>query len=450
MVVDRLRILVVSGTGAHSALHETHLKECGYDVIFTKTAGDFLDRVKNHGPFDMLVIDLDLPDIYVPRIMKSLQDLNCTAPILAIAGHSSLQAVIEAMHHGTSHYLIKPFSSEKLAQAVHCILSKDFILPEEIAGMPPHLGSLSDQIDTQNSKAAFGGFIGTSPAIQAVYEMIENAAGSEANVFITGESGTGKELCAEAIHKLSPRNETSFTPVNCASLQDNLDTFMTAEQGTLFLDEISELSPEMQAGFLNLLQSNVFQKAGTRIVCATNHDPQDEIRKGALREDLYYRLHVIHIHMPPLRMRATDITDLAHAFLHDYAAQEDKAFQEFSAGAEKTFLSYRWPGNVRELQNVIRNITVMHDGKTVSEDMLPPHIVSGERNHALITAPHAASEQNNRLVRPLWQVEKETIEGAIDRCGGNIPRAAALLEIAPSTIYRKKLAWEKAARQAKR
>jgi DNA-binding NtrC family response regulator len=313
--------------------------------------------------------------------------------------------------------------------------------------------------------------------MQAVYRIIESAAPSKATVFITGESGTGKEVCAEAIHQCSPRSEQPFIALNCAAIPHDLmeseifghvkgsftgaqgdrkGAASLADGGTLFLDEICEMDLDLQSKLLRFIQTGTLQRVGSgkletvdvRFVCATNRDPLVEVKAGRFREDLYYRLHVIPLSLPPLRERGEDILLLARNLLQNYAREENKRFKDFDAEAVRVLLDYPWPGNVRELQNVVRNIVVLNDRELVSPDILPPPL-SGRRGMTAAMAPVSSASGSaepllNTPIRPLWLVEKETIEQAIASCDGNIPKAAALLEISPSTIYRKKQSWEEA------
>lgn len=312
------------------------------------------------------------------------------------------------------------------------------------------------------TQTGFGAFIGTSPAMQSIYTIIESAASSRAGVFITGASGTGKDVAAQALHKCSPRARHPFIALNCAAIpRDLLESELfghvkgaytgatetrdgaatRAHSGTLFLDEICDMPMEMQGKLLRFLQDGHFTKIGgnklehsdVRIVCATNKDPHQQIALGRFREDLYYRLHVIPLHMPPLRLRGHDITELAEVFLHRQSMQEKKNFTAFDPGALARLRHYDWPGNVRELINLIHQAVVLHTGPLLCEDMLPAHI----------REPAPLSEVDTPLfLKPLHIIEKQVIEQAINRCDGNIIRAAALLEISPSTIYRKKAEWE--------
>ncbi len=321
----------------------------------------------------------------------------------------------------------------------------------------------SGDLSSEKHHSHFGRFIGTSRAMQNIYALIEKAAISDAPVFITGESGTGKEICAEMLHFYSDRRNKKFIPFNCASLPQNLvesalfghikgaftgaDTarkgvINEAEGGTLFLDEICDMPLDTQTKLLRFTQEYHYRKLGAdkidkaniRLICATNHDPISQIQNKQFREDLYYRLHVIPIEIPPLRERNGDIIDLAYHYLHKYSAQENKKFKSFTDNAKHFILRYSWPGNVRELQNTLRQIVTLHDGMLVTYSMLPKEI------HQT-----AQREQSSfpEITLPLWKIEKQAIEKAIHFFDGNIQKAAAMLDISPSTIYRKKQFWDK-------
>ncbi len=319
-------------------------------------------------------------------------------------------------------------------------------------------------------------FIGLSPVMQTLYGEIEHSAQSHAPVFIMGETGTGKEVCAETIHHHSRRAHKPFVAINCAAIpRDLLESELfghvkgaftgaiadrdgaarLAEGGTLFLDEVAEMTPDMQTKLLRFLQNFSFRKIGgsqtetadVRIICATNRDPLTEIAAGNLREDLFFRLHVIPLSMPPLRARGDDVIDIAMALLKRYAAEEGKKFTGFSDHVTFTLQQYGWPGNVRQLQNVIRYICVMHDGETVTADMIPRHLLHRKphaQEHAPATPPRAGTPPSQDEAfenMTLAEIERYAIESAVRRTGGNIPLAAAHLGVAPSTLYRKRLSW---------
>jgi two-component system repressor protein LuxO len=234
-----------------------------------------------------------------------------------------------------------------------------------------------------------------------------------------------------------------------------------ADGGTLFLDEICEMSLELQKKLLRFIQTGTFRKVGSntlskvdvRFVCATNRDPIEEVREGRFREDLFYRLHVVPLRMPPLRERGEDIIGIARHFLADFAARENKGFKGFSEPVEAAFQRFPWPGNVRQLQNAVQQIVVLNDGEQVEVDMIPEPISTGHLEKALaepaptpiVSAGERAESYVNRReqIQPLWLTEKNAIEAAIDTCDGNVNRAAGLLEVAPSTIYRKLQSWKR-------
>lgn len=312
-------------------------------------------------------------------------------------------------------------------------------------------------------------FIGSSLPMRGLYKTLRQVSRSDAPVFITGESGTGKELCASVLHKNGRRQKGPFIAVNCAAIPvelfesqlfghlkgaftgascDREGYTVAADGGTLFLDEVAELSLEVQSKLLRFLQTGQVIPVGATtprvvdcsIVCATNVDPAVLVREGRFREDLYYRLHVIPISLPPLRTRDSDVVDIARTLMARYAASEGKAFQRLSLQAEQALQRYSWPGNVRELENVIRRAIVMHDGEELSESML--NLPAGGRQTPTSAASrHETASTSTEHVRPLWMIERDAIEHAIGVCGGNVQRAASLLEVAPSTLYRKRLAW---------
>jgi two-component system repressor protein LuxO len=297
-------------------------------------------------------------------------------------------------------------------------------------------------------------------------------------VFITGDSGTGKELCARAIHQESPRRDKPFIALNCAAIPRDLieseifghvkgaftgavtereGAAVAADGGTLFLDELFEMDLDLQSKLLRFIQTGQVQKVGTnqvrkvdvRFVCATNRNPLREVEEGRFREDLYYRLHVIPIALPALREREQDVVLIARRLLRQFAEEEHKAFTHFSPEVERVFCSYAWPGNVRQVQNVVRNLVVLNQAAEVTLAMLPPPLNEQSLQHErpnnpllLVPAPAQRTEPGSEEIKPLWMVERDAIERAIALCGGNIPKAAAYLEVSPSTLYRKKTTWE--------
>jgi len=305
--------------------------------------------------------------------------------------------------------------------------------------------------------------------MQQVYRTIDSAASSKASIFITGESGTGKEVCAEAIHAASKRGDKPFIAINCAAIPKDLieselfghvkgaftgaatdrqGAAELADGGTLFLDELCEMDLDLQTKLLRFIQTGTFQKVGSskmksvdvRFVCATNRDPWKEVQEGRFREDLYYRLYVIPLHLPPLRERGEDVIEIAYSLLGYMSVEEGKAFVRFAQEVLDRFNQYEWPGNVRQLQNVLRNVVVLNNGKEITLNMLPPPLNQPIEN-SLRLKEKQSEDITVKDIFPLWITEKTAIEQAIKACDGNIPRAAGFLDVSPSTIYRKLQAW---------
>jgi DNA-binding NtrC family response regulator len=335
--------------------------------------------------------------------------------------------------------------------------------------------------------------------MRQIYGMIRSIGRSTATVFITGESGTGKEIAAHAIHRQSVRRDRPFVPINCAAIpRDLLESEVfghlkgsftgaiadkpgaaaAADGGTLFLDEVCEMDLALQTKLLRFLQTSMIQPVGAveprkvdvRIVCATNRDPAAEVQAGRFREDLFYRLHVVPIVMPPLRERGEDVIEIAELLLVRFAREEGKSFRRLSPAARAALSGYPWPGNVRQLENVLRRAIVLHDGEEIGLDMLPATILAcgeeaggGLRQRMNIVAsgrtadlvPGRASPEPDDLAlrdtlrglvgATLADLEREFIEATIIECKGSIPRAARLLDVSPSTLYRKREAWERSA-----
>jgi len=447
-------VLLVEDSPSLARVYAEYLRKDGYTVSTVETGGAALEAIADGAP-RIVLLDLQLPDVHGMEVLRTIGTQGLPCAVVVITANGSVNVAVEAMRHGAYDFLVKPFSAERLAVTVRNAMER------------LRLAQIVDTYQKELARTRYHGFIGSSLAMQAVYRIIDSAAASRATVFITGESGTGKEICAEAIHRQSPRGDRPFVAINCGAIPKDLmeseifghvkgsftgavadreGAAARADGGTLFLDEICELEPNLQTKLLRFIQTGTFmpvggtrvEKVDLRIVCATNRDPLREVEEGRFREDLYYRLHVIPVHLPPLREREDDVTEIAREFLAAYAREEGKGFQRFAPEVEQVLRLYHWPGNVRQVQNVVRNIVVLHDGDTVLPSMLPPPLTP----RPAAAAPAAPAAAAPREIRPLWQVEKDAIEDAIVACDGNIPRAAALLGISASTIYRKRLAWQ--------
>ncbi|MFM4648047.1 sigma-54-dependent transcriptional regulator [Aeromonas bivalvium] len=466
MAENKPRVLLVEDTRSLAVVYEQYLRQEGYEVMSADCGQRAIELMLAQPP-TVVLLDLELPDMSGMDILQQITEQQLPSAVVVITAHGSVDVAVEAMRLGAFDFLTKPFDGKRLCATVRNAVNHQ------------QLSFLVAQYRENFERSSFAGFIGASLPMQAVYRIIESAAPSKATVFITGESGTGKEVCAEAIHQCSPRSERPFIALNCAAIPHDLmeseifghvkgsftgaqgdrkGAASLADGGTLFLDEICEMDLDLQSKLLRFIQTGTLQRVGSgkletvdvRFVCATNRDPLAEVKAGRFREDLYYRLHVIPLSLPPLRERGEDILLLARNLLQNYAREENKRFKDFDAEAARVLLDYPWPGNVRELQNVVRNIVVLNDSELVSPAILPPPLNGGrslQAGAALATVTGGvAPAQANAPIRPLWLVEKETIEQAIASCDGNIPKAAALLEISPSTIYRKKQSWEEASR----
>ena len=458
------RVLLVEDTVYLARLYEKYLQDEDYELVHVETGGEALQALENQMP-DAVLLDLVLPDMNGLDILKSISERKMPISVVVISAHGSVDTAVRAMRYNAFDFLTKPFTAERLMVTLRNALERQ------------HLSRIIQTYRNDFDRRAYCGFIGASLAMQSIYRIIESAAASRATVFVTGESGTGKEICAQAIHSQSPRADKPFIALNCGAIPKDLmesEVFghvkgaftgahserdgaaRRAEGGTLFLDEVCEMDLSLQAKLLRFVQTGTYQKVGgnrveevdVRFVCATNRDPLEEVTAGRFREDLYYRLHVIPIHLPPLREREDDAVLIARNFLTDYAAEEGKGLTHFAPEIEDVIASYSWPGNVRQLQNMVRSIVVLNDGDTVTQDMMPDppgsSPVRSVGHSARAPAPHAdqevASSAPTQRIRPLAEIEREAIERAIELCGGNIAKAADSLGVNPSTLYRKRAA----------
>jgi len=458
------KVLLIEDTPSLARLYAQYLANEPVDVTVVETGRAGMDALASD-IYSVVLLDLQLPDVNGIEILKHVNEQEIPTAVVIITAHGSINVAVEAMRYGAYDFIVKPFNADRLKITVHNALERQ------------KLNAIVETIKDE-ARDGYHGFIGKSLAMQAVYRIIDSAATSKATVFITGESGTGKELCAEAIHRQSNRAAGPFIAINCGAIPRDLmeseifghrkgaftgatgdrDGAATlADGGTLLLDEIGEMDLDLQKKLLRFVQTGTFTKVGgeksekvdVRFIAATNKDPLAEVEAGHFREDLYYRLHVVPIAMPPLRDREDDVLHIARKFLTSYAAEEGKRFEGFSLESEAALVTYNWPGNVRQLQNVVRNIVVLHDGDQVNPDMFPEPL-NGFRASAPVVAAndggmnggHAPAQSADSPIRPLWEVEKDAIERAIAACDGNVPRAAAMLEISPSTIYRKRLSWK--------
>ncbi|MCX5512465.1 sigma-54-dependent Fis family transcriptional regulator [Kaistia algarum] len=458
---EPVQILIIDSDPVQRRLVSAHLAAGAGPAVQTLAVAsrdEAVHKLSGHRP------SLILADVETLGGVEALGNLvGAHTRVIATSARGSVHSAVAAIRAGAVDYLPKPFGAAALIERVEAAIvqwNKLGSEPGKITNKLPHPPT------AKADPAGFEGFVGLSAPMRAIFDQVERIAPSRAPVFITGESGTGKELCAEAIHSRSGRGGKPFIAINCGAIPKDLmeseifghvrgaftgasDTrpgaAELADGGTLFLDEIGEMELGLQAKLLRFLQSGTVQRVGettarrvdVRIVSATNRDPFAEIATGRFREDLFYRLHVLPIHMPPLRERADDILLLAETFLARFADEERRDFIGFSDEAASLLMRHAWPGNVRELQNAIRRMVVLNRGTEITAAMLPATI------GGVPSVPRQAGPSSRMPdpIVPFWEQERSIIESAVGAFSGNIARAAAALEISPSTIYRKRQAW---------
>jgi len=427
------------------------------------------------------ISDFNMPNMDGNELLSEVAKISPETVRMVLTGHGDMEMIINLINDGHIWgFLQKPWDNFELIVKLKQALQLQQVLAERTL-----MRRTIDQYQKYH-KASFEGFVGDSVPMQFVYSCIEQSAPSNASVFITGPSGAGKEVAAQAIHRLSKRTNGPFIALNCAAIPSELmeseifghikgafsgavsnrdGAASLAHGGTLFLDEIGEMDISLQAKLLRFIQTGCFQKVGSgkeekvdiRFVSATNREPQIAIDENKLREDLFYRLNVISIDLPPLHERGNDIVKLAEHFLRHFSEVEDKDFAGFSSGAEALIKSYSWPGNVRQLQNIIHSSTVMSEGPLISEKIIEQQLGKQSKKPDSTTdfqkdirtppnnSHHSPSNQVNNsssAIITLAEVEKKAIEHAIDLCQDNIVKAASELGVSPSTLYRKIQQWQ--------
>jgi two-component system NtrC family response regulator len=442
------RILVVDDEGnARQALRDI-LTEEGYELVEAADGEDALQLMQSFAPAAVLA-DVRMPKMDGITLLKKAREQGSDAVFVMMTAYASVEAAVEAMRAGAENYLVKPLD----VNAVLVVLEKA-------------LEKLRLVRDTQNlrervrERYRFHNIVGDAPELQAVYEVVKRAAPTRATVLILGESGTGKELIAQALHEESPRRDRAFIKVNCAALSETLleselfghekgsftgaigrkeGRFELADGGTLFLDEIGDISPALQIKLLRVLQQKEFERVGgvstikvdVRLVAATNRDLASEVKNGKFREDLYYRLNVVAVTLPPLRQRKGDIPALVSHFVEKYGKAYSKEIRGLAPGTLNALLAHDWPGNVRELENVVERAVVLAKGLEMTADDLPP----------TLRGPRPRERTPGALIpgATLYEIEREAILRTLEMVGGSTSRAAEILGISVRKIqYRLK------------
>ena len=469
--MSRDRILIVEDLPSLAIAYAAQVEKAGYEAVVANTAGAALDAIGQNASFGAILLDLQLPDADGLDWLRTNPEILASYPVVVATADASLSRAIDAMRIGAFDFLVKPIAGTRLLSVLACALELGKASKQQVAGK------------SAGSKAKIkpGAFIGGSAQMQEVYRQIECVASSRATVFITGESGTGKEVCAEAIHGASGRSSGPFVAINCGAIPENLleseifghlkgsftgavsdriGAAQAAHKGTLFLDEICEMALPLQVKLLRFLQTGTVQRVGSnrveevdvRIVCATNRDPAREVAEGRFREDLFYRLAVVPLHMPPLRERKGDVRELAEAFLQRFAREEGKTFEPMGSDHLMALEQYNWPGNVRELQNVMRRAAVLNPGPKLPLTALPlanQVAASASRTPPASAISHSTAQDQGDILAivnavkglTLDELERIAVEAAIDNAGGSLPTAAKALGVSPSTLYRKRERW---------
>jgi two-component system response regulator HydG len=438
----RARVLVADDEASARTGLATLLRDEGFEVVLAEDGLKALASLQETAP-DVLVTDLRMPGLDGIELLKRAREADPELIAILVTAFADVETAVRAMHEGAEHYLTKPLQVDELVLVIRRALDRRKLTHEATelrARLKDHL--------------SFENIIGTSPAMQEVFNVIEQVAPTKASVIITGESGTGKELVAQAIHENSPRARAPFVKLHCAALAETIleselfghekgsftgsagrreGRFKQADGGTLFLDEIGEISPAIQVKLLRFLQERSFERVGgnetlkvdVRIIAATNRDLAAEVASGNFREDLYYRLNVVNIEMPPLRARPSDLLPLASHFLAKFAKENGKRIDGFSDDAVERILAYRWPGNVRELENVIERAVVLCDSSKLTAKHLPAGVGAVARGTVRIPG----STMN--------EIERHAILSTLEACGGRTTQAAQMLDISVRKIQYK-------------
>jgi two-component system, NtrC family, response regulator AtoC len=439
------RILVVDDEPNMQRVLQIMLQKMGHEVVCAPDGAVALERL-HEAPADLVISDLRMPGVGGIDLLRALRGQGSDVPLIIMTAHGTIESAVDAMKLGACEYIVRPFDLDALEVTVERILSLGRVTREN--------RFLRDEVDK-----GWGEFVGQSPAMQKVYELIRQVAPGKTTVLISGETGTGKELVARAIHRASPRPESLFVPINCAAIpaeileselfgyekgaftganKTRVGKFEMADGGTLFLDELTEMPMALQAKLLRVLQEGVIERLGgsrpikvdLRVVAATNRNPREAVSEGRLREDLYYRLNVFNIDVPPLRERKEDIPGLVERFL----AMSPGA-GALTPAAMACLQGYDWPGNVRELQNVIERAAVLGQGKPIDTEFLPAEMT--QRSSAVRAAMPVELPSSLEITPALESLEEAMIRAALKQTGDNKTRAARVLDISERSLWYK-------------
>jgi DNA-binding NtrC family response regulator len=442
-------VLVIDDEEIMREILETLLSREGYSVRLASNGTEGLDLARSL-PFDAVIVDMMMPGIDGLQVLGELHKQDEELPVIMITAFASMETAIAAMKKGAFDYITKPFKNDEVLVVLRNAVERRRLVAENVV--------LKQNLQARYHR--FAGIIGKSPRMKQVFDLVIQAAPSRSTILITGESGTGKELVARAIHSNSARSDKTFVTVNSGNLPPDLlestlfghvkgaftgavypkkGLFDLADKGSIFFDEIGNIPLETQAKLLRVMQEREFMRLGgmetikvdVRIIAATNVDLKEEMENGRFREDLFYRLHVIAIHLPALRDRKDDIPLLVQHFLEKYGVENARPNLEFAPEALDLLMDHDWPGNVRELENVIERAVVLSAGSRIGPDLIPENVRRAPSFHA----PHITMPPDGVSLKEVTaSYERQWIESALEAAGGVQKRAAELLKIKPTTL----------------
>ncbi|MFW6251260.1 MAG: sigma-54-dependent transcriptional regulator [Alkalispirochaetaceae bacterium] len=416
----------------------------GYNVLLAVDGQEGLEMIEDE-EIDLVIADLRMPRLSGEELLRRVVNSYPTVPVIILTGHGTIETAVQAMRDGAYDFLTKPVNLDRLS-----LLCKRALSTRELVMQHRQM---QEELEQQRR---FQNIIGKSSEMQRIFELVKQVAPTKASVLITGESGVGKELIADAIHNASNRKEKPFIRVHCAALSESLleselfghekgsftgavarkrGRFELAHTGSIFLDEIGEIEQSVQVKILRVLQEKKFERVGgeetlevdVRIISATNRDLKQAIEEGRFREDLFYRLNVVNIHIPPLRERKEDIPLLTSAFIKEFAQENDKPVEGIDPKARAALYNYPWPGNIRELRNSIESAVVMCKGNIIAPEDLPPSITrESDDDYIRISVGSTLAE-----------AEREIIRSTLAAQNGNKSRTAEILGIGRKTLHRK-------------
>lgn len=449
-----IRVLIVDDDEGHAQAVAESLARINCDCRIANS-GEIGAQLIAAESWDVIVTDLRMGDIDGLQILQQAKQELPDAEVIVLTGHGSIASAVTAMQHGAYTYLTKPLDISELRMAVEKASARLRLIRRNV--------ELRQSLD---ERFGFEGVVGSSPQMHTIIEILKNVAPTDSTVLIEGENGTGKELVARALHQNSPRKNKPFVPLNISALPDSIleselfgheqgaftgaagkriGKFEYANGGTLFLDEVGEMPMDTQVKLLRVLEDRKITRLGAndevninvRLVAATNADLKKLVADGRFREDLFYRLNVVTIHLPPLRERPGDIPLLLEHFLRELSGKIGRVVQGFSRAARKALMAYSWPGNIRQLRNTVERMLVLDSDGLLDVDGLPPEIAATVTDSMLDTEVDTPSGADMLIGRPLTEVERYYIQRALDLTDGNREEAAKMLAIGERTLYRK-------------